>query len=212
VSVATTSIVFLLVVSSLGQSSGPPSHGEVMNPEEILVSTIALRDLMANRNPDRIFLRDTTQTRGSATDPFIAAFLRDAPDDLKADFDSRNKRPVVTITPGTIQFPAELKLLSQEEELKLVQEGRGCQPEAPIAFFSRRGLDSMRDTALIYVGSVCYDREYSSFLLLKRNRGEWVVSSHLVESDTIIDHFPPSKAAPSKAVEPNRERSAEGRR
>jgi len=51
-----------------------------MNPEEILVSIIALRDLMAKRNPDQIFLRDTTQTRGSATDPFIAVFLRDAPD------------------------------------------------------------------------------------------------------------------------------------
>jgi hypothetical protein len=70
----TTSItfLFLLVVSSLEQSSAPLSRVEVMDREEIHVSTVALRDLITKRNPDRIFLRDTTQTRSSVADPINA--------------------------------------------------------------------------------------------------------------------------------------------
>jgi hypothetical protein len=40
---------------SLAQSSGPPSDREVMDPDEVLVSRIALSELVASQEPNRIF-------------------------------------------------------------------------------------------------------------------------------------------------------------
>lgn len=190
-----------MVANCFAQSPAPPGQREVLEPDEILVSTAALRDLAGRRNPDRIFLRDTTQVRGSATGPFNSMYLQDVPEEAKADFDSRNQHPA-KVAAGTIQSSLDLKLLSQEEEKKLAQQGGACEPKAPIAFLSRPGLNSKRDTALLYVGTACYDSEDSSFVLLKKSRGEWVVAGHLAESHTIIDHFPPPQPPPPRVVEP----------
>ena len=178
-----------LLLNTLAQGSDPPSDIEAMDPEEVLVSRAALSELVGQRGPNRIFLRDRTQTHDLAMGPFNTRFLRDVPDQVKADFDSRNKRPA-TIKPETIQFPVELKLLSRQDETKVVQQGGGCNEKEPIVFFSRPGLDSKHRTALIYVGTACYDMEHSSCLLLKKNRGRWAVVSHLAESHTIFDRFP----------------------
>jgi hypothetical protein len=142
------------------------------------------------KNRIGFFLRDRTQTHDLAIGPFKTTFLRDVPDDVKTDFDLRNKHPV-TIKPGTIQLlPVELKLLSREDETKVVQQGGGCNEKEPVAFFSRPGLDAKHRTALVYVGTACYDMEHSSCLLLQKNRGRWAVVSHLAESHTIFDRFP----------------------
>ena len=183
--VANLPALVLLVATSLTQSSGPPSHIAVMDPEEVLVSTTALSDLVAKQNPDRIFLRDTTQTRGFHL--AIHPSLREIPDDVKADFDSRNDQPA-PVTLEAIQFPVELKLLSHEEELNLVQAGEGCEQKTPIVFLSRPGLDSKRETALIIIGTACGEgSEHASYLLLKKGRSGWAVSSNLGTSNTIIE-------------------------
>jgi hypothetical protein len=72
------------------------------------------------------------------------------------------------LKPETIQFPVELKLLSREDEMKIIQQGGGCEEKEPIAFLSRPGLDSKHRTALIYIGTACYDMEHSSCLLLQK--------------------------------------------
>jgi hypothetical protein len=93
-------------------------------------------------------------------------------------------------------------LLSAEEEDQLVKSGGGCEGKSPIAFVSRPGLNTEHNQALISVGTSCYDNEYSTFMLLGKDAGDWKVLSRLLQSSTIIDRFPPKPAATSVRAEP----------
>lgn len=166
-------VLWLLLITAaatlFAQTPATPKEAEICTAEDYAIFAAALNDRVGKHKLDRVVPRDDTSA-GQAWQmiPMAEAPLGpDVPQEVKDDFDSRNKRHA-KIEAEKIQTPFEVVLLSAEEFTKQVKNGGGYD----IAFVSRPGLNAERNRALLYVGTSYGTFEESGAVVLLEKRRE----------------------------------------
>ncbi len=168
-------LVVLVIANALAQAPSAPKQAAVCTEEDYAILAVALNHWL-EKKPHRVLLRDHTwagmddgQVQRMED---LGPLGPDVPREAKRDFDSRNRTPA-KIEADKIKIPFEVRLLSEEEVRKQVEDG------GEITFVSRPGVSAGHDRALLYVGSSRYRQESEVLILLRKDGADWKVLAEL---------------------------------